>query len=168
MDAFRSSTSRRFYSSLNVVGVMLRTGSEGGCYEHIPLDKSGEDNQRIKLKRMPIKEPVPTVNDCSTLFSADMSQAKDGELLIVQVYFTRLRCTHTPCLSIWLHLRFSYGMKILLVVFSIVFYYQKYIICDKSSSPVLNWPISCCVNSAKPLAGTSIITSSKGPCILLT
>ena len=47
---------------------MLRTGSEGGCYEHIPLDKSGEDNQRIKLKRMPIKEPVPTVNDCSTLF----------------------------------------------------------------------------------------------------
>ena len=63
---------------------MLRTGSEGGCYEHIPLDKSGEDSQRIQLKRMLIKEPVPTVNDCSTLFSADMSQAKDGELLIVQ------------------------------------------------------------------------------------
>ena len=99
MDAFRSSTSRRFYSSLNVVGVMLRTGSEGGCYEHIPLDKSGEDNQRIQLKRMLTKEPVPTVNDCSTLFSADMLQAKDGELLIVQVYFTRLRCTCTPCLS---------------------------------------------------------------------
>ena len=99
MDAFRSSTSRRFYSSLNVVGVMLRTGSEGGCYKHIPLDKPGEDNQRIQLKRMLIKEPVPTVNDCSTLFSADMSQAKDGELLIVQVYFTRLRCTHTLCLS---------------------------------------------------------------------
>ena len=84
MDAFRSSTSRRFYSSLNVVGVMLRTGSEGGCYKHIPLDKPGEDNQRIQLKRMLIKEPVPTVNDCSTLFSADMLQAKDGELLIVQ------------------------------------------------------------------------------------
>ena len=28
----------------NVVGLMLRTGSEGGCYEHIPLDKLGEDN----------------------------------------------------------------------------------------------------------------------------
>ena len=33
---------------------------------------------------MLIKEPVPTVNDCSTLFSADMLQAKDGELHIVQ------------------------------------------------------------------------------------
>ena len=35
-------------------------GSEGGCYAHIPLDKSGEDNQRIQLKRMLIKVPVPT------------------------------------------------------------------------------------------------------------
>ena len=51
-----------------------------------------------KLKRMLIKEPVPTVNDCSTLFSADMSQAKNAELLIV-VCFTRLRCTVTPCPS---------------------------------------------------------------------
>ena len=24
--------------------IMLRTGFEGGCYEHIPPDKSGEDN----------------------------------------------------------------------------------------------------------------------------
>ena len=32
---------------LNVAGLMLRTGSEGGCYEHMPLDKSGEDNQII-------------------------------------------------------------------------------------------------------------------------
>ena len=30
----------------NVVGLM-RTGSEGDRYEHIPPDKSGEDNQRI-------------------------------------------------------------------------------------------------------------------------
>ena len=30
---------------LNVVGLMLCTGFEDGCYEHIPLDKSGEDNQ---------------------------------------------------------------------------------------------------------------------------
>ena len=149
MDAFRSSTSRRFYSSLNVVGVMLRTGSEGGCYKHIPLDKPGEDNQRIQLKRMLIKEPVPTVNDCSTLFSADMSQAKDGELLIVQVYFTRLRCTHTPCLSTWLHLHFSYRIKILLVIVSIVFCYQKYIICDKVQA--LSWtglyPVVCTVRN---------------------
>ena len=39
-----------------------------------------------------------TVHDYLTFFSADISQAKNGELLIV-VYFTRLRCTHTPCLS---------------------------------------------------------------------
>ena len=31
----------------NVVGLMLRTGYEGGRCEHIPPDKSGEDNQRI-------------------------------------------------------------------------------------------------------------------------
>ena len=39
-----------------------------------------------------------TVHHCSTFFTADISQAKNGELLIV-VYFTRLRCTHTLCLS---------------------------------------------------------------------
>ena len=32
---------------LNVAGLMLRTDSEGGCYEHMPPDKSGEDNQII-------------------------------------------------------------------------------------------------------------------------
>ena len=42
----------------NVVSPMLRNGSEGGCYEHIPLDKLGEDNRRIQLKRMLIKGPV--------------------------------------------------------------------------------------------------------------
>ena len=30
----------------NVIGLKLRPGSEGGCYEHIPPDKSGEYNQR--------------------------------------------------------------------------------------------------------------------------
>ena len=42
----------------NVVSPMLRNGSEGSCYEHIQLDKSGEDNRRIQLKRMLIKGPV--------------------------------------------------------------------------------------------------------------
>ena len=32
---------------LNVAGLIFRTDSEGGCYEHMPLDKSGEDNQII-------------------------------------------------------------------------------------------------------------------------
>ena len=46
-----------------------------------------------------------------------MSPAKNGELVIV-VYFTHLRCTYSPCLSTWLHLRCSYRMKILPVVVS--------------------------------------------------
>ena len=29
----------------NVVGFMLLTGFEDGCYEHVPPDKSREDNQ---------------------------------------------------------------------------------------------------------------------------
>ena len=35
-----------------VVSLMLRTDSEDACYEHIPLVKSGEDNQRIQLKNV--------------------------------------------------------------------------------------------------------------------
>ena len=45
---------------LYVVGLMLRTDSEDGCYELIPLIKSGEDNHWIQLKRKLIKGPVPT------------------------------------------------------------------------------------------------------------
>ena len=62
----------------------------------------------------------PTVHDCSTFFSADISQAKNGELPII-VYFTRLRCTRTPCLSTCLYLRFSYRMKIQQIITFIVF-----------------------------------------------
>ena len=100
---------------------MLRTGFEDGCYEHKPRVKSGKDNQWILLKRMLIKGPVPTPYTIRSPFSsADISQAKKGELLIdVNVNFTCLRCTHTPCLSTWLHLRFSYRMKILLFAVSI-------------------------------------------------
>ena len=62
---------------------MLRTGFEDAYYEHIPLVKSGEDNKWIQLKRMLIKGCIHTVHDCSTFFPADMSQAKNDELLIV-------------------------------------------------------------------------------------
>ena len=40
----------------NVVHLMLCIGFEDACHEHIPLTKSGEDDQRIQL----IKGPVPT------------------------------------------------------------------------------------------------------------
>ena len=35
----------------NVVSLVLRTGFEDACYEHILLVKSGEDNQLIQLKK---------------------------------------------------------------------------------------------------------------------
>ena len=69
----------------------------------------------------------------STLFQS-MTARVISELYYNVVYFTRLRCTYTPCLCTWLHLRFSYCIKILPVVVSIVFCYQKYIICDKVKS----------------------------------
>ena len=96
IDASRLSTSRRLYSSMSSA---LCSGFEDACYEHIPLVNSGEDNQIIQLKRMLIKARSHTAHDCSKLFSADISQVKNCELLIV-AYFTRgLRCTHTPRLS---------------------------------------------------------------------
>ena len=69
-------------------------------------------------------------HDSLTFFSVNILQAKNGKLLIV-VCFTRLRCTHTPCLSARLHLRFSYCMKILPTLVSIVFKYQIFIIRDE-------------------------------------
>ena len=74
---------------------MLRTGFEDSCYEHIPLAKSGEDNRWIQLKEVDWGACFHTVDDCSTFFWADILQAKNGELVIV-VYFTCFRCTHTP------------------------------------------------------------------------
>ena len=92
----------------NVLGLMLRTGFQEGCYEHIPPFKSGEDNQWIQLKIMLIKGACShTVHDCSAFLLVDISQAKNGEFLTV-VYLKRWRCNHIPCFSTWLHLYFSY------------------------------------------------------------
>ena len=105
-----------------VVGLMLHLVFEDGCYEHIPLVKFRE-------LRLPMNSAIKNADweaysqighDYSTIFSADISQATNGELLNV-VYFTSLRCTHTLCLSTWLHLRFSDRLKIPLVVVSIAF-----------------------------------------------
>ena len=38
----------------------------------------------------------------------------------------------------------------------------------QKSSLFLSWAVSCCLNSAKPLADTGINSSSKGPCVLPT
>ena len=67
----------------NVIGLMLCTGIENGCYEHIPLVKLGEGKQWIQLKRILIKGLVPTPNTIvQHFFPAGISQAKNGELLI--------------------------------------------------------------------------------------
>ena len=127
MDAFRFVN---FEESLlfSVVSLMPRTGFEDACNEHIALVKSGEDNQWIQLRRMLIKEPVFT--------PYTIVQHSFREPLIV-VYFSRLRCTDTPCFSTWLHFHFSYRMKTLPIVVSIVFNWQKYIICTKVKA--LSW-----------------------------
>ena len=80
-----------------------------------------EDDQQIQLKRMLTQGAVPTLDTIVLFCLADISQAKNGEIQIA-VYFTRLRCTHNPCLSTWPHLRFSYRMKILPIVVSTVFW----------------------------------------------
>ena len=58
-----------------------------------PLVKSEEDDQYIQPKKMAtLRACSPTGHDCSTICSADISQAKNGERHTV-IYFTRLRCT---------------------------------------------------------------------------
>ena len=42
--------------------IMPRSGFEDTSYEHISQVKSGIDNQQVQLKRMLIKESVPTPN----------------------------------------------------------------------------------------------------------
>ena len=75
---------------------MLRFGFEDGCHEHIPLVKSGE-------LRLPVNSPKKECwlrglfhigHDYTTFFSADITQAKNGELLNV-AYFTHLKGTYT-------------------------------------------------------------------------
>ena len=44
----------------NVICLVLHASFEDACYEHVPLVKSGEDNQS-QLKRVLIKQPVPTL-----------------------------------------------------------------------------------------------------------
>ena len=121
----------------NVVSfTMLRTGFEGAVTNIYHQTNQEKTTKESSLKGYWLRSLSHTVKDCSTLLSADMSQAKNGKLFVV-INSTRLRCTHTPCLSTWLHLPFSYRMKILPVVVSIVFCQQKYIICDKVQA--LSW-----------------------------
>ena len=128
MDAFRSSTSRRFYSSMSLAlrfVPALKTAVTNTYHK----TNQGKMINEISLKNTD-KRTFLTVNDCSTFFSAEISQAKNGEPLVV-VFFRRLKCTHNPCLSKCPHMCVSHRMKILPVVVSIVFCYQKYIFCNK-------------------------------------
>ena len=136
MDAFRTSPSRRFYSSMSSALQCSVPALKAAVTNIYHQTNQGKTTKESSLKGYWLRSLSHTVNDCSTLLSADMSQAKNGKLFVV-VYSTRLRCTHTPCLSTWLHLPFSYRMKILPVVVSIVFCQQKYIICDKVQA--LSW-----------------------------
>ena len=115
----------------NVVGFMLRTGFEDGCYEHVPPDKSREDNQWIKLKECCLRNLFPHRKRLFNFLFSWHVASKQWWAPHCSL-FHKLRCTITPCLSTWLHLRFSqYHMKILSVVVSIVFCHQDYIIFNK-------------------------------------
>ena len=59
MDAFRSSTSRRFYSSMSQALCSV-PASKTPVTNIYHLSKSRKDNQWVQLKRMLIKGPVPT------------------------------------------------------------------------------------------------------------
>ena len=96
---------------------MLRTGFEDGFYEHKPRVKSGKDNQWILLKRMLIKGPVPT--PYTIIFSsADISQAKKGELLIV--------------VNVKFHLleMYSYSLSFHMTTFALFLSYENPTICS--------------------------------------
>ena len=103
-----------------VVGLILRLGFKDGCHEHIPLVKSGEPRLPMNSAKRNADEGAYSHigHDYSSFFSADITQAKNGELLNV-AYFTRLRFTYTLCLSTRLH--FSDRLIILPVVVSIEF-----------------------------------------------
>ena len=105
----------------NVIGLMLCTGIENGCYEHIPLVKSGEGKQWIQLKRILIKGLVPTPNTIVQHFFRLAFRRRRMVSSLFVVYFTRQRCTYIPCLSTRLNLRFSYHIKIEPTVVSILF-----------------------------------------------
>ena len=80
----------------SVVGLILRTGFEDGCYKRIPLVKSWKDKQWTQLKRMQIKGPVPrpTIIVQHSFFSAGkrrivssllffISRARDVPIVLV-------------------------------------------------------------------------------------
>ena len=76
---------------------------QGNFYSTMSTNTYQWSNQG-KMTKNPAKKNADygacshTVHNCSTFFSADILRAKNGELLNV-VYFTRLSCTYTPCLS---------------------------------------------------------------------
>ena len=82
-----------------------------------------------------------SVHDCSSFCLADISQAKNGEIQIV-VYFTRLRCTHNPCLSTWLTfaLFLPYENPANCSLYRILITEINHLLWR--SSPFLSWPMS--------------------------
>ena len=113
MDAPRSSTSRRFYSSM----------SSALC--PVPASKTAVTNTShllnqgkitINLAKKKCRFPHRT-----RLFNILFGCKQRIVSSLLFFYFTCLRCTHTPCLSTGLHLRFSNRGKILLIVFSSYF-----------------------------------------------
>ena len=114
----RSSTSRRFYSSmLSAICLVLALKTSVTNTYHL-LNQRKITNE-FSWKECWLRGLFP---HRTRLFNIPFGWhfASEDWWAPYVVYFTRLRCTHTSCLSTWLHLRFSYRRKILPIVVSIV------------------------------------------------
>ena len=142
---------------------MLRTGFEDGCYEHKPRVKSGKDNQWILLKRMLIKGPVPTPYTIISLRLTFCKRRKVSSLLMLTLISL---AWDVLILLVFPH---DYICAFLIVWKSYHLQFPSHfnngnkVQAKLKPFPVLT--ISCCVNSAKPLADTSRNTTSKRPSV---
>ena len=118
--AFRSSTSRKFYSSISSAFCSILASKTPVSNIYVPFVESGEDNPWIQPTRILIKGPVPTPYTI-VQHSFRLTSWASEEWWVPYCLFHAREITHTPSFSTWLHSCFSYRMKILPLVASIVF-----------------------------------------------
>ena len=158
LDAFRSSTSRRFESSM----------SSAICF--VPASKAAVTNTYH----------LPNKGKTTNEFSYKECWLRGLFLFRTRLFNIFLGDISLFCLFHALEI-YSYSLSFHMTTFALFFSYENptngifccFLITEihhlqKSSSPFLSWLIPCYVNSAKPLVDTGMNTSSKGPCILLT
>ena len=154
MDAFWSSTSRKFYFSMSSALCSVPALKVAVMNTHHRTNQ-GKITKEFSLIECWLRSRYHTVNDCSTLSSPDE----------YWVYYF--------CLFHALEM-YSYSLSFHITLFALFSSFKNPNSCSfhrillLEIHNFLNWPISCYVNGAKPLADTGINTSLKGPYILPT